>query len=286
MELKDYNLYSLFLRAVEFKNYTRVAEAVGLSSHKIVSEKMVMLEQKLGVKLFVRAFRSMEPTSDALVLYDKVKKALQDIDMAENNIREFDAQSDAVIKIICTTNLSSYYLVKPMRSFAEKYPKVQFDIAIVKGAETTKLLRNGEADLVISILPIEPDDEFESVILTQFSNVFFASSEFAREHGISGKVSKDRFAELPFIATRGFAVGRSVATVDTHELLFKMVTEGHGVGRCIEQFLDLCHPNADVIKFEVDALPVEHFDLQCICRVATTGNATKAFLEHLSAYAH
>lgn len=281
MESTDYNLYSIFIKCCELKSYSKVAEATGLSSHHIVSDKMQILSKQLGVPLFTRHSRGMAPTREAIVLYESVKKALKDIDKAANNAK-FDNNAEAKIKIICTTNLASYYLVKPIHTFNKLFPNVQFDITVAKGAEATKVLRNSEADFVLSLVPLEQEEEFQAITFKKFTSTFFASGEFAKKHGIHEKISRDKFNELPYIAIRGFIHKKPIAIIDTHELVFKMVMENHGVSNCLSQFLDMCHPRADVVRFSVEGIPLNTFDLLCVYKESTVNNASKAFMEHIS----
>ena len=151
IELNGYNLYGLFLKVVELKNYSRVAEVVGLSSHSIVSDKMKILEKKLGIKLFKTGPCGAKATSDALALYDKVKSALRGIDMAEESIRNFNENSDAIVRIVCITDFAKLCLIKRLPQFILTYPKVRFDIQRVDSRTAEGLLRNSKVDLIVEL---------------------------------------------------------------------------------------------------------------------------------------
>lgn len=76
--------YDIFIKVCEYRNYSKVAEVMGLSAHNIVSYKMKKLARRLGVEtLFLRDSRGVTPTYTAFELYAKVKVALQAIDEAE-----------------------------------------------------------------------------------------------------------------------------------------------------------------------------------------------------------
>ena len=256
MELKDYNLYSLFIKACELKNYTRVAEEVGLSSHHIVSDKMKMLEQKIGVKLFNRAFRSMEPTSDALVLYDKVKKSLTEIDLAASNAREFDKDSEAIIRMIVPATILGIVMGRYFTEFKRKYPKVEIETYNRAETENFDLLAQSKVDFIIDRDYVCKKYELNTMNLVNFQCVLVVSKKFAQDNKIGAEITLQELEKLPIIgykediqdlvATQGL---KALSFLKTAKLkpVYSLVKSDTGVGVYYEKFVELKDKENDLI---------------------------------------
>ena len=286
MELKDYNLYSLFLKAVELKNYTRVAEAVGLSSHKIVSEKMVMLEEKLGVKLFVRAFRSMEPTSDALVLYEKVKHHLTGLDLAADNLREFDENSEAVIRIGIPVPFANLLFRDFFKSFNNKYPYVKFEFL---ERDNFELLKDGKIDLVIHSDYSFDGYKFESINLFNLKCIFIGSKDFIKKSQIKGTLTIQDLEKLPLIGHRvslkklkqSNNVNFSVLIEGNSEIVLPYIKANMGLGLYYEILLNAQNDNdVSVVVAENIVLPVSQ--IACSYNKEFTNNAALTLIRELN----
>ena len=270
MELKDYNLYTIFLKAVELKNYSRVAEVVGLSSHKVVSEKMKLLEEKLGTKLFVRSFRSMEPTSDALVLYEKVKKALQDIELAEDNAKGFGEESHAVIRVGAPSTIMSVVLKDFIKTFCKKYPNIELKFS----GKSTEALSQSTIDLLIRYKCYFQDRGFIVSELFPLELCFIVSKDFYDEHNLTKAITIERFSKLKVIMHDDFSTqikedicNTPYITAPTREAIMSMVRSGLGIG-CVFGDYEL----DDLIRINVEGLQ----NITQTLAIATNGNLSKA----------
>ena len=291
MELKDYNLYAIFLKAVELKNYSRVAEVVGLSSHKIVSDKMKLLEEKLGVKLFVRSFRSMEPTSDAVALYEKVKTHLEGIDAVESSLGEFEPDSKATIKLIAPSPFVTHFLFDFFQRFNKTYPNVNFHFYNRSDVINYEMFLQRKIDLAID-LDYNPKPLTENAVkLFSFELMLIASKNYLASNNFSTKIDKNMLAKLRIIGHSehlallgGLKPGSFIATA-TLEPVFSYVEQGGYVGICHTMLYDRLNKNTDVVvPLDVFDLDMPRFDIICNFNKETVSKAAKVFVEELVKY--
>jgi len=286
MELKDYNIYAIFLKTVELKNYTRAAEAVGLSSHKIISEKMRLLEDKLGVKLFVRTHRSMEPTSDAYALYDRVKKALRDLDMAVDGTKEFDQNSEAIVRMGIPSSFASVLFQDFFKDFYAKYPKIRLQFF---DKDSIDLLSQKELDLVINMESALGDHGMNSIELFTQNCIMIASEEFCKKHGLGKSLTKEKFAELPVIGhrqalqgLRGIVEFTSLVETATGGPIYAFAKNGLGIGYYYSKLLKNLHSGNDRIRIlDIDDVKLPEVKIVCVFDVQNLTQAAKEFIEDL-----
>ena len=278
----NYNLYKSFIAVYENKNISRAAKELFLTQPNL-SRNIKELEKYLDVKLFYSHPRGMEPTNEGTELYNKVAPAFAWIDYGEKNIKEFNAASPGVIKIVCATTFAGYALAQSIKSFNAQFPKVQFDLVNAKAADALEVLERRNADLVFSTLPLDQTNtELESIKIWPLEETFYTSKEFAKQHGIKEVISKEQFEKLPLIAHRSLdCAKKSVAIVDTQEMMFQLVKNGFGVGRCLRQFLDYNHPNDEVFRFMVEGDWFIKPNLICVYNKELLTKCASAFLSEL-----
>ena len=287
MELKDYNLYSLFLKAVELKNYSRVAEAVGLSSHHIVSDKMKMLEQRIGVKLFVRAFRSMEPTSDAITIYNTIKPLFDKINMFEKDMGVFDDKSVATLRLSVPITIATKHLLNFFKSFTKKYPNIKLDFY----PNDSTLLENNKIDFLIDKDYEVKRHGFSAFKLFENECIFFATKKYIAENNIKTNLTIEELLELKIICQRNFLrelnqeanlnIEPSITTVTSeHTLLF--VKNGFGVGYYFHNIFEKL--DDDFVELTVEGLKMPKTSIFCAYDKSNLTRAAHFFLKELQQF--
>ena len=280
MELKDYNLYSLFIKTVELKNYSRVAEAVGLSSHHIVSDKMKMLEQRVGVKLFVRAFRSMEPTSDALVLYERVRKGLREIDTAVDNFKEFDRNSSAVIRMVMPSAMIAIELKEFFKQFSKEFPNFRYEMYNKNGLS---LLAEGRVDFVVDSVRALSDSFFETIPLYSDKYIFVSTKEFLERENLTQPLSLENITASRIICRDGYSdIGidyKPFTIVPSYDVLFSMIDSGLGIGLTFENIFKNSK-NPSIVNVTVSDFSKEE-KFSCAYNSCSLSSAAKLFIEQL-----
>jgi len=276
----NFNLYKVFVAVYEFKNVSRAGKELFIGQPN-VSRSIKELEKQLGVKLFHTSPRGVEPTSEGTELYHKVAPALAWIEQGEKDLKKFDHHSDVVVRILYTTSFSGHILGKHISEFNKKYPNVQFKITNENPSDAIDKLTRRRADIVLSTVSLAKNiPEFEVVELLKLGETYFTSIQFAKDNNLKEKITKEEFERLPLVLHQMHNFEkRPIAIGDTQEIIFQLVINGLGVGKCLKQFLESNHPNDAVFTFEVEGAELVETSLYCVFGKDYLSKATKSFIE-------
>ncbi|WP_022727757.1 LysR substrate-binding domain-containing protein [Fodinicurvata sediminis] len=124
-------------------SFTAAGEQLNLSQ-AAVSRKIRLLEEHLGVSLFVRGHRSVQLTPNGKAYLKSVRKALDEIRLASADLRK--GQLRPHISIAATQSVSTLWLVPRLSHIRQDNPDI--DIDLVSTDEDEECLQ-GNFDLVI-----------------------------------------------------------------------------------------------------------------------------------------
>lgn len=117
----------IFLEVVKNESFAGAARALGMTGPAI-SKQVQSLEDNLGVKLLNRTTRHVSLTEEGAVYYDRARKALEDLNEAEQQIQELRAYPVGRLKVNAPMSFGSQYLTEPIASFAKRYSEVELEI--------------------------------------------------------------------------------------------------------------------------------------------------------------
>src|SRR5262245_11841930 len=149
-----------FFTVVRCGSMAKGAAQLGVSQPAI-SKVISDLEHALGVRLFDRNRRGVEPTvygqallRRGLVAFDELKQSVRDI--------EFLADSEqGEVRIECPEAVASTILPQLIERFSEKYPRVALHVdSIVSPTLGLPALRERQYDLIVGWLPRPLPDDF------------------------------------------------------------------------------------------------------------------------------
>ena len=256
----DFNKYKFFYAVAECRSFSKAAELLHISQPAI-SHAVKELERQLNTKLFIRDKKKVELSEAGEKLVYYVKKAFDNITMAENLINEKEKELTGTIRIGIYSHISLFMLPKIMKEFNTKHPFAKFNIYSTSNAEMLEKLRNRELDFVVLQYPIfVNDDTFTEEILCEMDSCFFGNKEYYELYVKNNNSLRDLSLILP---ARGFPdINRLEETFKSHNLILKstitsyttdltrkLAKEGLGIGwglrKCVEKDI------LDGILFEI-----------------------------------
>ncbi len=119
----------LFCKAAELGNFTAAAEALGVTP-AAVSRSVGRLEDRLGLRLFVRTTRRVALTDDGRVYFEQCREALAQIELAERAITEHQVVPSGVLRISVPTAYGHYRVLPCLPKFTALYPLIKIDIHV------------------------------------------------------------------------------------------------------------------------------------------------------------
>jgi LysR family hydrogen peroxide-inducible transcriptional activator len=154
---------NLSLRDLEYavavareRHFGRAAERCGVSQAAL-SEQVRKLEGVLGVALFARTKRHVEPTARGLVLIAQAESLL---DGARGLLESAQRSAEPLtgeMRLGVIATLGPYYLPTLLHKGRVQFPRLVLHLTEGRTAELLARLRHGELDAVLLALPISPE---------------------------------------------------------------------------------------------------------------------------------
>ena len=119
----------LFCLAAETGSFTAAANLAGVTP-AAVSRSVARLEERLGVRLFVRTTRQMRLTDSGRLYYQQCRQALTQLVDAEREVTGQQSQPSGLLRISVPTPYAHYRLLPKLPAFRRLFPDVQVDVHI------------------------------------------------------------------------------------------------------------------------------------------------------------
>lgn len=247
----DYNKYKVFYAVAECNSFSKAVDVLHISQPAI-SYAIKELESQLNTKLFIRENRKIKLTDDGEKLMYYLRRAFNDINIAERVIKEQKKDYSGIIKLGIYQHISLVLLPDLFDKFINKYPNVKFEVVTSSSNELKEKLKNRELDFIITQYPLLMEDNsvFTEEKLFELENCFFATKEIYDSY--MNKTLEEFPLILPFrgyvdidtldglLATTNIKIKNNYR-IYTFELTKKLVLKNLGIGwgprKCIESEL-------------------------------------------------
>ncbi|GAB7220365.1 LysR substrate-binding domain-containing protein [Vibrio comitans] len=123
----DLNTLIIFRRVVELNSLSRTAEELQINA-STVSRKIADLEEYYGVKLLLRTTRTLTLTEEGKAFYGYCQSIEDMLKRSENEIMNTQVEPTGTLRIVMPVDLGNLILIDAVNEFANKYPKVAFDL--------------------------------------------------------------------------------------------------------------------------------------------------------------
>ena len=207
----DLNLLVALDALIAERSVTRAADRLGLSQPGM-SNALARLRKLFGDPLLVREGLTLVPTPRAEALRQPVQEALSLIEHALDDRPGFDPATDQATFIVSCSDYSLLMLIGPLvRRLAAEAPGLTIQV-LPRAPDAVRLLRDGEADLVIEPVEIMPDAGLPSLRL--FADrwlccVWDGNSE------VGDSMTMETYLRLGHLVYSGVR-GHPISLVDTH----------------------------------------------------------------------
>jgi DNA-binding transcriptional LysR family regulator len=169
----------MFCKAAELGGFTAAAVALGVTA-AAVSRSVGRLEERLGVRLFVRTTRRVNLTDDGRLYFEQCTQALAQIAQAGRVVAGHQDEPSGVLRISAPTTFAHYRLLPLLPKFAAAFPKVQIDISVSN--RNIDFVEEG-FDVAIR-LGAPQDSRLVARKLEDASLGVFASPAYLKQHGV------------------------------------------------------------------------------------------------------
>lgn len=154
-----------FLTVVREESITKAAEALHITQPTL-SRQLAQLEGELGVTLFSRGTRKISLTSEGVLLKRRAEEILELVDKTEQEMARQEELVEGVVAVGCGDLLAVQTLGELIRSFIQKYPRVNFDLYTATADHIKERMDRGVTDVGLLLEPVEME-KYEYLRLSQ-----------------------------------------------------------------------------------------------------------------------
>lgn len=184
----------IFIRIAELENFSRAAEDLNLP-RATVSTTLKALEQKLGVRLFLRTTRQVKITAEGELYYQRCLQLLAALDEADNLFASQKKQPAGSVRIDMPHSLAREIVIPRLAEFHARYPLITLKLSANDNA--IDLLDQG-VDCVLRAWTSEGDN-LQSRHIADLPQMTCASPAYLRREG-----TPETLAELATHSTVGY----------------------------------------------------------------------------------
>lgn len=181
----DLNRVAAFARVVQDGSFTAAAKALGVPKSS-VSRSVAQLEEELGARLLHRTTRRLHVTEAGSAFYERVSRALADIDEATTAAADTQAEPRGTVRVTAPLDLGVFTLASVLARFARAHPSIRVDVTL-SGRVVDLVSEN--IDLAIRIGPIR-DQSLVARRLGTLSGGLFASRRYVERRGAPRALSE------------------------------------------------------------------------------------------------
>jgi DNA-binding transcriptional LysR family regulator len=155
----------------------KAAEVLAISQ-PVVSKVISDLEQALGVRLFDRSRKGVQPTASGRALLVRGRAAFDELKQGVKEIEFLNDPTAGELRIGCSPVLAEEIVLAAVDRLSRKYPRVVFHVVSTGTLELHQLLRERQVDFGFArMLKLPPQEEINQESLFAESLVVVAAAE-------------------------------------------------------------------------------------------------------------
>jgi DNA-binding transcriptional LysR family regulator len=170
-----------FVRVADARSFTIAAEQLGLS-RSAVGKCVTRLEDQLGVRLLHRTTRSVTPTDEGEVFYDRCVRILAELEDAELAMASRSEQPRGRLRLDLPVSFGRIHVLPLLHRFMETWPELVVNVTFTD--RYVDLIDEG-VDLAIRIGG-EEDSRLKGRTLAQHRLITCATPDYLAAHGTPG----------------------------------------------------------------------------------------------------
>jgi DNA-binding transcriptional LysR family regulator len=170
--------FDIFARVARTGNMSQAGREMRLSP-AVVSKRISMLEDKLGVRLFQRTTRQLTLTETGEGYFKRVVDILNLVEEAEDFVARRNTTPRGILKVSAPTTFSRLHIMPKLPSFLEAYPEIELDFHLTDNY--SDIIREG-FDVAIRIGALQ-DSSLVARKLSPETRVLCASPKYCRDSG-------------------------------------------------------------------------------------------------------
>jgi DNA-binding transcriptional LysR family regulator len=223
---------TIFAAVVRHGTLTGAARSLGVTKQSI-SQRIVRLEQRIGVELLLRSPRALRLTEAGARYHESCVSIISQVEEAELEAQQSQHSTSGTVRVTAPVGLSAGLIMPAVYAFQRSYPAIRVELLFEE--KLVDLIRDG-VDLAVRAGSVKSTPSFVARSLFDVANVIVASPDYLRLHGSprdpgalrSMPCVTGRRAETWTVDRQNIVVGGSIV-VNTFEAARDAATAGIGL---------------------------------------------------------
>ena len=169
--------FNVFVQVAEARSFVAAGRVLGISASAI-GKSVARLEERLGVRLFHRSTRSMTLTAEGLMLLERSRRVLAEIEAAEQELSQSASLPTGRLRV--SLPLVSALVLPLLADFMRAFPAVELDLSFTD--RMVDVVEEGY-DAVVRTGDLL-DSRLSSRQLGSFGTVIVGSPAYFAQHGV------------------------------------------------------------------------------------------------------
>lgn len=198
-----------FLTVVREESITKAAEALHITQPTL-SRQLAQMEEDMGVRLFDRGTRKIALTNEGILMRRRAEEILELVDKTRHEITSQQEAVEGTVSIGSGDLGAVQILPRMIRSFHEKYPKVDFDLYTATADHIKERMDQGLTDVGLLLEPVNME-KYDFIRLEkkeQWVAAMHPDAPLARKE----TVTVEDLKKLPLILPRRLSVQSELAS--------------------------------------------------------------------------
>lgn len=162
----DIKTMKYFLEVAREENITRAAEKLCIAQPPL-SRQMKLLEEELGVTLFVRGKRRIQLTEEGYYLRQRAEEIITLLEKTEKQLERMGKKDYGTVSIAATETCGAGILSELIENFHRKAPNVRYQIWSGSGDEVRERLEKSLVDVGIVREPFNMENYDRAFLRTE-----------------------------------------------------------------------------------------------------------------------
>ena len=260
-------LYKVFYYVAKNKSITQAANEL-MVSQPAVSKSIKVLERDLDTELFNRGKDGVSLTSAGELLFDKIKRAMDLVFSAEEDIDDLNNMEQGTIHIGAGNTIMMRYLMPYIKEFHQLYPNINIIVHTFTTPILFKRAQLGLVDIVFTHLPNKIPNNYNIIKLKKLHDIFVVNknSPYINKTITKKDLNNLPLVLLPFDASNRmnfnkFCIQNNIVINPVMEIGNDLIIEdcalgGLGVGLVVREYVQTNLDNKELFelktKFKMD----------------------------------
>jgi DNA-binding transcriptional LysR family regulator len=146
---------------------TRAAEMLHISQ-PAATRLIASLEEDIGFSLFDRVKGRLQPTAEAMTLYQEVQRSLLGVERIARTAQDIRTLKRGSLHIACAPAMGLSFVPRAIAAFTAKHDQVQISLVVHSSREVVDLVVGQRCDLGLIVLPnTYPSPRAEKLLATR-----------------------------------------------------------------------------------------------------------------------